>query len=212
MLEAILHFFDLFGTFIFALTGAIKGVKNRLDFLGVIVFAITVGTSGGIIRDLLLGSLPVSVYENGMYVFLCFIGGALVFILSPKIVGRWPLLVYFDALGLGVFTALGCAKAEKFGVNIVGVMLSGVLTAVGGGVLRDVFSKEVPAVFVSGFYASASVLGALCYVFMSKFGFSPMLNLWSTALITIVLRIIGYKCHFKLPVARMAGEEKKKDE
>ncbi len=206
----LIYFFDLFGTFIFAITGAIKGVKNRLDFLGVIVFAITVGCVGGILRDTLLGSLPVGVYQNGLYVGLCIIAGVLVFVLSPKLIGRWPLLVYFDALGLGVFTALGCMKAVRTNVNIVGVILSGVLTAVGGGVLRDVFSKEVPAIFTSDFYASASILGALWFVFIIRVTESYSVILWSTAIITIALRIIAYKCHLRLPVARMAGEEKRK--
>lgn len=210
MPNGFLYFFDLFGTFIFALSGAVKGVRNRLDFLGVIVFAITVGCAGGIIRDTMLGAVPVAVYHDNMYVLVCIIAGLLIFFLSPKTVGRWSLIVYFDALGLGVFTAIGCNKAASMGVNTIGIVISGILTAVGGGVLRDVFSKEVPMVFTSDFYASASILGSLLFVFLSKTAIAPETVLWVTAVVTTIARIVGYKCHLKLPVARMVGEEKKK--
>ena len=210
MTRSIVYIFDIFGTMIFAITGAVKGVRHRLDFLGVIVFAITVGCGGGMLRDTLLGIFPIAVFSNELYVIVCIIAGILVFALSPKTVGRWGIIQYFDALGLGVFTAIGCQKASALGLGTVAIITSGVFGAVGGGVLRDVFSKEIPAVFTSDFYASASILGAVLFVVLSHCGINGDVMLYLTAAFTTVLRICGYKFRWRLPVARMVGEEKRK--
>lgn len=207
--SGIVYAFDIFGTAIFAITGAVKGVRNRLDFLGVIVFAITVGCGGGMLRDALLGIFPVAVFNDNAYVIVCIAMGVLVFILSPKIIGRWSIIQYFDAIGLGVFTAIGCVKAETLGIGAVGVMISGVFGAVGGGVVRDVFCHEIPMVLTSDFYASASILGGLLFVLLFSCGVSGDVLMYSTAIFTTVLRMLGYHFKWRLPVARMVGEEKR---
>ena len=210
MTNGIVYIFDIFGTMIFAITGAVKGVRHRLDFLGVVVFAITVGCGGGMLRDTLLGIFPIAVFSNELYVIVCMVAGALVFVLSPKAVGRWSIIQYFDALGRGVFTAIGCQKAYALGLGTVAVITSGVFGAVGGGDLRDVFSKEIPAVFTSDFYASASILGAVLFVILAHAGVGGDMILYLTAAFTTLLRICGYRFHWRLPVARMVGEEKRK--
>ncbi len=203
----IILFFDLFGTMVFAVTGAVKGIRNRLDLLGVLFFSLTVGCGGGMIRDMLIGSTPVAAFSDYRYFLVCIAAGIVCFIISPVTIGRWPLVVYADAIGLGVFTALGVEKASDMGVSVVGQIMSGFFTAVGGGILRDVFSKEIPMVFTSDFYASATILGAAFYVlldYFTEFGYNVLLVL--TALFTTTLRIIAYKCNLKLPVARLHGE------
>ena len=207
--SGIVYAFDIFGTAIFAITGAVKGVRNRLDFLGVIVFAITVGCGGGMLRDTILGNFPIAVVRDNAYVLVCIAMGILVFLLSPKAVGRWSIIQYLDAVGLGVFTAIGCVKAEALGLGAVGVMASGVFGAVGGGVLRDVFCHEIPMVLTSDFYASASILGGLLFVLLFHSGVSGDVLMYSTAVFTMVLRMLGYHFRWKLPVARMVGEAKR---
>ena len=207
--SGIVYAFDIFGTAIFAITGAVKGVRNRLDFLGVIVFAITVGCGGGMLRDTILGIFPIAVFRDNAYILVCIAMGILVFLISPKTVGRWSIIQYFDAVGLGVFTAIGCVKAEALGLGAVGVMASGVFGAVGGGVLRDVFCHEIPMVLTSDFYASASILGGLLFVILFHLGVTGDVLMYSTAIFTIVLRMLGYHFRWRLPVARMVGEEKR---
>ncbi len=207
--SGIVYAFDIFGTAIFAITGAVKGVRNRLDLLGVIVFAITVGCGGGMLRDTLLGIFPIAVFRDNAYVLVCIAMGILVFIISPKTIGRWAIIQYLDAIGLGVFTAIGCVKAHALGLGAIGVMTSGVFGAVGGGVLRDVFCHEIPMVLTSDFYASASILGGLLFVLLISCGISGNVLMYSTAIFTIVLRILGYQFKWKLPVARMVGEKKR---
>ena len=117
--SSIILFFDLFGTMIFAITGAVKGIRNRLDLLGVLFFAVTVGCGGGMIRDALIGSTPVAAFNDYRYFLVCIIAGIVCFIISPVAIGRWAVIVYADAVGLGVFTALGVAKAAGLGVSVV---------------------------------------------------------------------------------------------
>ncbi len=206
----LIFFFDLFGTIIFAITGAVKGVRQRLDFLGVIVFSITVGCAGGMIRDCLIGSLPAMALVDSSFLVVCIITGVIVFFIAPKVVGRWRIILFCDAIGLGVFTAIGAEKAMSLGIGPVGQVLAGVIGAVGGGVLRDVFSKEVPSVLTSDFYATASIIGAVLYVVLEQFtGISYGLRFLLTASTTILLRVLAIQYNFHLPVARMAGEEKK---
>lgn len=210
MQESLIYFFDLFGTCIFAITGAVKGVRQRLDFLGVIVYAITVGCAGGMIRDCLIGSAPVASLMDGNYLIVCIVTGIVVFFIAPKVVGRWRIILFCDAIGLGVFTAIGAEKAMLLGIGPVGQILAGVIGAVGGGVLRDVFSREIPSVLISDFYATASIAGALLFVLLESF--APISYGWRfvlTASVTILLRILAIQYGFKLPVARMAGEEKR---
>lgn len=202
----IVYVFDLFGTAIFAITGAVKGVRNRLDFLGVVVFAITVGCGGGMVRDVLLDISPISAFSDSAYVYVCIAMGVIVFLLAPKIVGRWNLIQYCDAIGLGVFTALGCVKAAEAGLGPVAVVFSSVCGAVGGGVLRDIFSRETPMVFTSDFYATASISGCVLFLILDRTGLDKTLVLYSTAIFTAAARITGYKLKWRLPVARTIGD------
>ena len=203
---AFILLFDLFGTMVFAITGAVKGVRIRLDLLGVLVFAVTVGCGGGMVRDMLLGATPVAAFQSWYYVVICLVTGLLVFLLAPKFVGRWKVILYADAIGLGVFTAIGVQKAAAFGVGIVGQVTCGVLTAVGGGVLRDVFAREVPMVLTSDFYATASIIGALTYCYLETTNLGPSFSFYICFAVVFILRILAIKCSIKLPVARMAGE------
>ncbi len=201
--DNVIFFFDLFGTFIFAATGAVKAVKNKLDLLGVLFFAVTVGCGGGMLRDVLIGAVPVAVFNHPSYFVICILTALFVFFLAGKINDEWPALVYFDAIGLGVFTGLGLIKASSYGVGIVGMIMSGTFSAVGGGMLRDVFLKEIPIVFTSDFYASASILGGLFGVFLLKYlKVDPESVITITAAVTMTLRIIAYEMHFRLPVAK----------
>ena len=212
MNNSILLLFDVFGTFVFALSGATKAISKKMDFLGVIVFAITVGCAGGMIRDVLIGAVPVAAYQNSVYIIAAFVAGLLMFLIAEncEIDSFLNHIMFFDAIGLGFFTAMGCEKAATFGISPVGIVFSGCLSAVGGGVLRGVFAREVPMVFTSDFYASASVLGALLFLLLSYIGCHPSLNLWITALFTIAARVLGYKLHLRLPAAHQGhkGEGK----
>ena len=154
---------DLFGTAIFAITGALRGWRSRLDFLGVVVLACAVGVGGGITRDALIGATPVAAFQDGRYFIICALVGAIAFYVAPRLGDRWNVIPVLDAVGLGVFTAIGCEKAALYGCTWVAVVLCGVMTAVGGGVIRDVLAMRIPAVLRSDFYATAALIGGFLF-------------------------------------------------
>lgn len=201
--QNIIYLFDLFGTIIFAITGAVKGVRCKLDFLGVIVFACTVGCGGGMLRDVLIGCTPVAAFSNGAYITVSALTGLVVFFCAPKIANRWNVIVYCDALGLGVFTAIGVAKGAQYGIGPVGQLLCGVFTAVGGGVVRDIMSKSVPVVLTSDFYATASLAGGLLYLLLEKNPLPLFANFLICTVTVVALRILAVANHIHLPVANV---------
>ncbi len=202
--HTIIYAFDLFGTFIFALTGAVKGVRVKLDILGVIVFACTVGCGGGIFRDMVIGATPVAALTNSSYIILCVATGLAVFFLAPKFVGRWRVILFSDALGLGVFTAIGVAKGAMYGIGPVGQLLCGVFSAVGGGMVRDMMSRSVPTVLTSDFYATASLLGGVVYLLLEMTALGVLPKFLITTMVVFIIRLVAIKYNFHLPVAKTA--------
>ncbi|HCU30426.1 MAG: trimeric intracellular cation channel family protein [Sphaerochaeta sp.] len=200
----IIYIFDLFGTFIFAVTGAVKGVRCKLDILGVVVFACTVGCGGGMFRDMLIGATPVAALTNSAYILTCVGTGLAVFFLAPKFVGKWRVILFADSLGLGVFTALGVAKGAMYGIGPVGQVLCGVFSAVGGGVVRDIMSRSVPTVLTSDFYATASLIGGIVYLLLEMTGLGMFAKFLMASSTVFIIRLIAIKYHFHLPVADTA--------
>ncbi|MEG2724364.1 MAG: trimeric intracellular cation channel family protein [Kiritimatiellia bacterium] len=211
--DAIILFLDLFGTAIFAITGALRGFRAHLDFLGVVVLACAVGVGGGITRDALIGATPVAAFEDSRYIILCAFCGAAVFLFAPRLNDRWNIIPVLDALGLGVFTAIGAEKAWLQGCGWVAITLCGVITAVGGGVLRDVFVMRVPAVLRSDFYATAALLGGLIFVAITQL--SPDFGYFGRFLIVAVsvllMRLVAMRFRFRLPEARSVPHQKRWD-
>ena len=117
---------DLFGTMIFAITGAVKAIERRLDLLGVLVLACAVGAGGGMVRDCIIGATPVAALVNEIYLLICIASGFIVFFCYRKISQTQNIIRYADAIGLGVFTAIGAAKAVEYNLDFTGIVLSGV--------------------------------------------------------------------------------------
>lgn len=200
----IIYIFDLLGTLIFAITGALRGIQKELDFLGVIVFAGVVGCGGGMIRDSLIGATPAAALTDGYYLLICIIAGIVVFFVGPKIESRKKLLIYLDALGLGVFTSIGVAKASMYGCSQVGQILCGVITAVGGGMIRDVLSREVPAVLTSDIYATASIAGGIVFLFLKQEGADTGVLYLACTMTVIFLRCWAINNNLRLPKSRIS--------
>src|SRR5215468_9630228 len=135
---------DLVGTFVFALSGATAGVKHRLDLFGVLVLSFAAGNSGGIARDVMIGAHPPAAISDWRYIAVSMLAGLITFYWFP-IINRLssPVLV-FDAAGLALFAVSGASKALAFDVGPVGAMLLGMLTGIGGGIVRDVLVREIP--------------------------------------------------------------------
>ena len=184
---------ELIGTVAFAVSGAIVGIKKQMDLLGVIVLGVCTAVGGGIVRDLILGITAAAV---SVLMFLPHVRAR---------VGRHEpvfdrLLLVMDAVGLGVFTVVGvqCAYRQTEHYTLFLTVFVGLITGVGGGVLRDVFSGERPYIFVRHFYACASIIGALiCALCWNRLGTNAAMLFGAAAI--VVLRLLAAYYHWSLP-------------
>lgn len=197
--NTLIYAFDIFGTIIFAFTGGLKGVQLKFDFLGVIVFSVIVGCGGGMIRDSLIGATPAAALTNWVYLVLCVVVGIIVFFVGPYIESERKVIKYTDAIGLGVFTAIGTAKAGLYGCSPMGSVLCGAITATGGGIIRDLMSKNIPNILKSDIYATASVLGGLLYLFLLNSGFNSIICFSTCSIFVFLLRTVVIRYNLQLP-------------
>lgn len=201
----ILTVLDIVGTFAFALSGAFRAVKYELDLLGVLVLAVSTGVGGGIARDVLLGATPPTALRDGTYLATCALAGLVVFVAARRVAKLWDLVLFADAVGLGVFAAIGAAKAEALGATPFTVILMASLTASGGGVVRDLLVREIPAALTSEVYATAALFGGGVWVLTGHFGLHHEVQLTLTILATWLVRVLSMRYGLSLPkVRRMA--------
>ena len=154
----------------FAVTGAFKAIEHKSDFVGIVLLATITGVAGGTIRDVVMGKFPNSISDPA-YVVITVASGIAIFFLYSKLKKHWNLFLKFDAFGLGIFTIIGGTFAyHLFGLDFLAIVFSGILTAVGGGILRDVFVNQIPIVFVKELYVTASFVGIFAYYFILYFG------------------------------------------
>ena len=201
MESEIILLLDLFGTGVFAATGAIKGVRRHLDIFGVTVLACCVGVGGGITRDSILGATPAAALQNWTYLAVCIFIALLIFFTVRFWMKFRNIIQLCDAVGLGVFTAIGAAKAMGCHVSFIGVLLCGVITAIGGGVIRDVLVREIPVVLRSDFYATASLLGGTVYYLLAVSETPWFVNFVITSFFVFSVRFLAIHYHFSLPEA-----------
>ncbi len=186
----------------FAVTGAFKAIEHKSDIVGILLLATITGVAGGTMRDVIMGQFPNSL-SDPVYVIITVLSGVAIFFLYSHLKKHWNLFLKFDAIGLGVFTIIGATFAYNLvGLNFLAIMLAGILTAVGGGILRDVFVTQVPIVFVKEFYISASFIGVVVFYFTLYFGG----ELYSATILgislTTTLRLIAMKFNWNLPRAK----------
>ena len=198
--EVFIYILDLFGTMAFAVTGAFKAIENKADIVGVIILATITGIAGGTIRDVIFSdSLPNSILDPA-YVGITVASGIVVFLLFSKLKKHWNVFLKFDAIGLGVFTVIGATFAYSvFGLNFLAIVSAGILTAVGGGILRDVFVNQVPIVFVKELYASASFVGVVIFYLILVFDGELYTATIVGIVITTGLRMVAMKYNWNLP-------------
>ncbi len=188
---------------VFAVTGAFKAIEHKADIVGIIILATITGVAGGTLRDVMLGHFPPNSISDPLYVVITVLTGIAIFFLYPKLQKHWNLFLKFDALGLGVFTIIGATFAyNAFGLNFLAMALAGMLTAVGGGILRDMFVNEIPLVFVKELYASASFVGIVAFFILLTVGTQIPIATITGIVITTVLRLVAMKYNWNLPKVR----------
>lgn len=189
---------DYLGTTAFAASGALKGVRREMDIFGVIVLAAVTAIGGGTLRDLLL-DLPVFWLTDRTYVLLALVAAIGVFLLYRLVRKTQTGLLVFDAIGLGIFTAIGALRAYQTDMGTVAVVTMACLTGVGGGIIRDVLAGDVPVVLREEIYASASLAGAFLFTGAVAVDVPPDIAIWPAAGITVILRLISIYRDWHLP-------------
>lgn len=194
-----IYLLDIFGTLAFAVSGAFHAVKYELDLLGVLSLATVTGIAGGIIRDTVLGATPPVALVDSSYIIICLIGGLAVFFAAPKIAKKWDYVMVADAIGLGVFAAIGASKADALGATPLTIIIMSMITSCGGGLVRDLLVTEIPSILKRDFYASAALCGGLVYVGLGYLSLEGTFQTAATITVTLTLRALAMRYHLSLP-------------
>jgi len=195
----LLAIFDHLGIFVFAISGLLTASEKRLDYFGGMVIAFFTALGGGTIRDLLLGA-DVRWMESSALIFTA-LSGALAGILFRKhLIKLKRTFFIFDTIGLGLFTITGIQKGLEFGHIPVTCLFLGLISATFGGVIRDVLCNEIPLIFRKEIYATAGIIGGLCYLGMDMFGWNNSITLIASILIIICIRIFSVLFGWRMPL------------
>jgi hypothetical protein len=191
---------DLVGIAVFAASGALTGVQKQLDLFGVVFIAGATALGGGFIRDALIGATPVAALGDWRYLVTPAVVGVVGFRVHPTIARLAKPLVVLDAAGLGLFAVAGARKAIDHGIGAVGACGIGMITAIGGGIIRDVLVREIPTVLHREIYATAALIGAVIVAVGDRLG-APNTVLAVVAIITtFVIRVVSRWRKWSAPV------------
>lgn len=200
-ISSLLLTLDLVGTAVFAMSGAAIGVKYRLDVFGICVLAFVAGNAGGILRDVLIGAVPPAALTGWQHVTVSLLAGVVIFLWHPRLERlRTPILL-FDAAGLALFAVSGTQKALAFGLTPLVAALLGMLTGIGGGMLRDVLVSEVPTVLREDLYAVAALAGAAVVVAGHLLHLPPTATTIAGAALCFGIRVVAIRRGWSLPTA-----------
>jgi uncharacterized membrane protein YeiH len=200
--QGLLLSLDIAGTFAFAVSGASAGVKRQLDLFGVLLLAFAAATAGGIARDVLIGAIPPAALSDWRYLVTALVAGAITFWWHPIVERLRNPVQLFDAVGLSLFAVAGAQKALAFGLSPMMAALLGMLTGIGGGMVRDMLLAEVPSVLRSELYAVAALAGAAVVVSGDALQLNAALAALLGAASCFVLRIAAIRYRIGPPVAR----------
>jgi uncharacterized membrane protein YeiH len=200
-MELLPYVFDLAGTFVFALSGAMAGVNRRLDVFGVLVLSFVAANTGGITRDILIGAVPPGAINDWHYLGVSLAAGIITFCFPSAIVRRSNPVLLFDAAGLALFAVSGAHKALIYGLNPIMAILLGGLTGIGGGMARDLLLTEIPIVLRADLYAVAALAGATIVVIANVLQLPSVAAALVGAALCFGLRVLAMRRGWHLPVA-----------
>ncbi|MFL9959976.1 trimeric intracellular cation channel family protein [Paraburkholderia sediminicola] len=193
---------DLVGTFVFAISGAVAARQRRLDLFGILSVAFVVACGGGIVRDVCIGATPPAALSDWRYLATSMLASAVTIAAYAKVRRlRFPVL-FFDAVGLGLFAVSGAQKSLTYGHNAELAILLGTVSAVGGGVIRDMLLSRVPSILEREIYASAALLGALVFVVSAQVGAMSAWTPWVATAVCVGVRLLALYYGWRLPVYR----------
>jgi uncharacterized membrane protein YeiH len=200
------HILDLGGTFVFAISGAVAAINRRLDIFGILVLSFVAGNFGGIFRDVLIGAVPPAALTEERYLLVSIVAGLIAFFAYAGVDRLHSPVLLFDAAGLSFFAVAGTQKAVEFGLSPVMAALLGMLTGIGGGMMRDMLLAEIPQVLRSDLYAIAALAGASIVVIGDMVGLSYGVSALAGGILCFGLRFMAIRHGWHLPVAHLSAQ------
>jgi uncharacterized membrane protein YeiH len=200
------HILDLGGTFVFAISGAVAAINRRLDIFGILVLSFVAGNFGGIFRDVLIGAVPPAALTEERYLLVSIVAGLIAFFAYAGVDRLHSPVLLFDAAGLSFFAVAGTQKAVEFGLSPVMAALLGMLTGIGGGMMRDMLLAEIPQVLRSDLYAIAALAGASIVVLGDMAGLSYGVSALAGGILCFGLRFMAIRHGWHLPVAHLSAQ------
>jgi uncharacterized membrane protein YeiH len=198
---------DLTGTFAFALNGSLTALRiARLDIVGVVTLGMITALGGGIIRDVLLDSLPPATFSDWRYLAVAAGGGLITFVLGRRLERLNKPIILLDAVGLSLFAVTGARKGIDFGLGPAQAVILGTITGVGGGTLRDVLIRQIPTVLRSDLYAIPALVGATITVVVSLLGTYGPATAIGAAAVCFGIRMLGVRFGLNAPMPPSAPE------
>ncbi|HWL28955.1 MAG TPA: trimeric intracellular cation channel family protein [Burkholderiaceae bacterium] len=204
--ETLVRGIDLGGTFVFAISGAMAAVDRRLDIFGILVLSFVAGNFGGITRDVLIGAVPPAALMDQRYLLVSLLAGLIVFFWYAGVDRLRSPVLLFDAVGLSLFAVAGAQKAVECGLSPVMSALLGMLTGIGGGMMRDVLVTDIPQVLRSDLYAVAALAGASIVVAGESLGLPYGYSALAGAAVCFALRFMAIRHGWHLPVAHWSAQ------
>jgi uncharacterized membrane protein YeiH len=192
---------DILGIIAFSLSGFLVGIRNHLDLLGILIASSLTALGGGILRDVLLHRTPFAFseyYPAGTLMLTVLVAFSFQALRSDKIEHKW-LFIVSDTVGLVAFSITGALLAISADYNVFGIIILSFLTAVGGGVTRDIMINKVPSLLVSDFYGSIALIVALLLAVLHYMSLLNSYTIFSVGLISVFIRLIAYKKQWHLP-------------
>lgn len=194
-----LYWLDLAGTFVFAISGVLRGIKKEMDIFGMLVLAIATASGGGALRSILIGDYPVPILRDANYLIVCIVATCLVFYFRDYLIKRTKAVIIFDSFGLGFFLSSGMSVALSHHLSYWASILLGIVTAAFGGVIRDVLCAEVPLIFKRQLYATACLAGGLVYILLFHLRAPQVWTIFAASSTVIVIRLLSVKYRWSLP-------------
>jgi len=195
----LIYIIDILGTFAFAISGALVASDKKFDIFGVIIIAFVTAVGGGMLRDVLINAHPINWIGDLNYLYVIFSAVIFTFLFKSKIAHLSKTMFLFDTIGISVFTLLGLEKGLSYNLEPIVALIMGMISAVFGGVLRDVLTNKIPLIFEKEIYASACLAGGVMYLFLSYFDISDNLIFIISVLVIVFIRVVSVKFHLQLP-------------
>lgn len=195
----IITLIDILGTIAFAISGVLTAMHKRMDAFGILIIALVTSIGGGTLRDVLIGKTPVTWMQDQIFPYVIFGTAVFAVIFRNKLKYFRRSLFLFDTIGIGLYTITGVQVSLAFGLDPIICIILGTVSACFGGVLRDILCNDIPIIFHKEIYATACILGAAVYLFLTQFEISQTVSMILAGAVIITIRILAVVFEWQLP-------------